>query len=119
VLDPALVARLRATEARRRELRAQLERLRTPLSRPAWRELEQRMRQRLTDWRSLLTGDDVVQARQGFRQLLAAPIQFTPFVDERGYRAIRFEGRWGLEAVFGGVVCPSREKGNTSFRRHG
>jgi hypothetical protein len=48
----------------------------------------------------MFTGD-VVQARQGFRQLLSGPILFTPFI-ERGYRAIRFEGRMGLDAVFGG-----------------
>jgi hypothetical protein len=34
---------------------------------------------------------------------LASPIVFTPFV-ERGYRAIRFDGRLGLGAVFSGVV---------------
>ncbi len=45
----------------------------------------------------------MAQARQGFRQLLTAPIQFTPFV-ERGRRGLRFEGRVGLEAVLGGEV---------------
>jgi hypothetical protein len=59
----------------------------------------------LKDWRSLLTGD-VAQARQGFRQLLTTPIRFTPFV-ERGFRAIRFEGRLDLAAVFGGGVVMS------------
>ena len=43
-------------------------------------------------------------ARQALRQLLPAPIRFTPFIDEQGFGAIRFRGRWGLEAVFGGVV---------------
>ena len=46
----------------------------------------------------------MAHARQGFRQLLTNPIVFTPFVDQRGFRAIRFEGRLELEAVFGGVV---------------
>jgi hypothetical protein len=49
------------------------------------------MRQHLTDWRSLLTGD-VAQVRPAFREVLRGPITFTPVV-ERGYRAIRFEGR--------------------------
>ena len=98
---PVLVERLRATERRRSELIASLE-ARHPRRQPAWREIERRVRQSLTDWRSLLTGD-VAQARQGFRQLLTAPIQFTPFV-ERGRRGLRFEGRVGLEAVLGGEV---------------
>jgi hypothetical protein len=38
--------------------------------------------------------------REGFRELLTAPIRLAPFVD-RGYRAIRIEGQIGLEAVFG------------------
>jgi len=37
--------------------------------------------------------------RQAFRESLKAPIRLTPFV-ERGYRAMRFEGQIGLEAVF-------------------
>ena len=94
---PVLVERLRATERRRSELIASLE-----ARQPAWREIERRVRKSLTDWRSLLTGD-VAQTRQGFRQLLTAPIQFTPFV-ERGRRGLRFEGRVGLEAVLGGEV---------------
>jgi hypothetical protein len=62
------------------------------------------MRARLKDWRTVLTGDDVADTRQGIRELLTTAIKFTPFVDARGFRAIRFEGRWGLEAVFGGEV---------------
>jgi len=46
----------------------------------------------------------VGRARQGLRQLMATPIQFTPFIDEQGFREIRFEGRWGLEGMFDGVV---------------
>ena len=42
-------------------------------------------------------------AREAFRELLSGPIEFTPSV-ERGYRAIRFDGKIGLEAVFGGEV---------------
>jgi hypothetical protein len=33
-----------------------------------------------------------------------SPIRFRPVADERGLRAIRFEGRWDLDAVFAGVV---------------
>jgi hypothetical protein len=38
---------------------------------------------------------------EAFREVLTGPIRFKPFI-ERGYRAIRFEGRVGLEAIFGG-----------------
>ena len=98
---PVLVERLQASDRRRRELVAALE-AQVPRQRPAWREIERRVRRSLTDWRSLLTGD-VAQARKGFRQLLTSPIRFTPFV-EPGRRGLRFEGRVGLEAVLGGEV---------------
>jgi site-specific DNA recombinase len=97
---PILAERLRATEARRRELTAALQAQPAVVS--SWRDIERRVRQSLTDWRLLLLGD-VAQARQAFRQLLATPIAFTPFV-ERGRRGVRFEGRIGLEAIFGGEV---------------
>jgi len=41
----------------------------------------------------------VAQMRQAFRESLKAPIRLTPFV-ERDYRAVRFEGQIGVEAVF-------------------
>src|SRR5262245_9357354 len=109
---PILVERLRATEAKRRTLQRQITDARQNGRRPAWREIERRLRRSLTEWRSLLLGD-VAQVRQAFRRLLTAPILFTPVVD-RGRRAIRFEGRIGLAAVFGGQV------GNegSSPRRH-
>jgi site-specific DNA recombinase len=100
---PALVARLRSTEAQRGALLSELEQARKPSSARSWAEIERRLRARLKGWRSLLSGD-VVRAREGLRQLMATPIQFTPFIDEQGFRAIRFEGRWGLEGVFDGVV---------------
>ncbi len=98
---PVLIERLRVTEARRREIAALIEAQQTRHA-PAWREIECRVRQSVTDWRSLLTGD-VGEARQGFRQLLRAPILFTPYV-EHGRRGIRFEGRIGLDAIIGGDV---------------
>ena len=102
---PVLMERLRASETKRREVRTQVERASKGSQAPSWREIERRIRQSLTDWRSLLTGD-VAQVRQGFRQLLTGPIRLTPFV-ERGFRAIRFEGQIGLAAVFGGEVLGS------------
>ena len=71
-------------------------------TRPVWRDIEARVRQSLTEWRSLLSGD-VAQARDGFRKLLTTPILFTPFTgNER--RGVRFEGRIGLGALLGGEV---------------
>jgi hypothetical protein len=91
---PALVARLHSTEAKRSALLSELEQARKQSSTRSWTDIERRLQVRLKDWRSLLTGD-VGRARQGLRQLLATPIQFTPFIDDQGFRAIRFEGRWG------------------------
>jgi hypothetical protein len=50
----------------------------------------------------LLTGGTVAQARQ-FLRLLQESIKLTPYVD-RGYRAVKFEGRFTLNACFGGEV---------------
>jgi hypothetical protein len=61
------------------------------------------MRIRLTEWQSVLTGR-VAHARQELRELLTTPIRLTPCVNARGYRALRFDGCWGLNAVFGAEV---------------
>src|SRR5258708_4479956 len=77
---PVLVERLRTTEAKRRALTAQLDRVSTKGSaRPAWRDIERRLRARLKDWRTVPTGDDVANTRQGIRELLTTAIRFTPF----------------------------------------
>jgi len=70
------------------------------------REIERRMRRTVSEWRSRLTCD-IAEARQAFRELLTTQIQFTPFI-KRGYRGIRFEGRWGLEAVFGSEILVTK-----------
>lgn len=99
---PAIMTRLRAIEAKRRDVLAELERTPTSAPRPAWTDVEAQIRRRLMDWKSVLTGD-IARARQALRELLTTPIKFTP-TTERGYRAIRFEGRWGLHAIFGGEL---------------
>ena len=108
---PALVERLRTTERKRRALVADLERAREAAPAPLWRAIERRMRSGLADWRSRLTGE-VADVRESFRQLLTTPIRFTPFVDQKRFQAIRFEGRWGLEAVFAGVVTQMASPGD-------
>ena len=92
---PVLITRLRETERRRVELAALVTVVNR--SRPRWRDLEREMRKDLVDWRAAFTGE-VSEARQAFRELLTGSIVFTPVV-ERGYRAIRFEGRIGLHAI--------------------
>jgi hypothetical protein len=61
------------------------------------------MRKQLADWRSALNADTMTRVRDAFRKLLTAPIRLTPCM-ERGYRAVRFEGRIGLATIFGGLV---------------
>jgi hypothetical protein len=107
---PTLLARSKATEAKRRDLAAQLQNMRAPAKRPVWRDIEGRIRRRLADWRSLLAGGT---AREGLRQLLTTPIIFQPF-EENGRRGLRFEGRVGLEAVIGGEFVPSGGSNSTT-----
>ena len=64
--------------------------------------------------RAVSVSGDVTQARQGFRQLLTAPILFTPFI-ERGCRAIRFEGRIGLATILGLVTKVASTTGNAGL----
>ena len=99
---PVLVARLRATELKRRALEAQLQGHDKTPTRPSWTTIERRVRQSLEDWRSLINGD-VGDVRDAFRQLLATPIVCTPF-EEGDRRGIRFEGQIGLDALFGGEL---------------
>jgi hypothetical protein len=99
---PALVDRLRTAETTRRTLLAALEQTSQRRPRPSWDAVERQMRATTADWRARLRRD-VSTVRQAFRELLTTPIQCTPGV-ENGYRAIRFSGRLGLAAMFGGVV---------------
>jgi DNA invertase Pin-like site-specific DNA recombinase len=101
---PTLIERLRATDAKRVALLADLTRLPAASARPpVWSRIERHMRQQLADWQSMLTSDDVPRLRDGFRKALSGSIRLTPFV-HRGYRALRFEGQVDLGAVFGGEL---------------
>lgn len=98
---PVLAARLRTAENRRVELASELEATASAAP-PDWRAVDARMRQLLADWRRRFAGT-LLDARQGLRELLSGPIQFTPFV-ERGRRGIRFEGRVDEAVLMGSVV---------------
>ena len=100
---PEVVNRLRAADNKRRELLALVEDGRSTGRRPAWREVERRMRDNARTWQARIMGD-IASAREAFRELIRAPFRFTPFVTAEGFHAVRFEGAWGAEAVFGNVV---------------
>ena len=102
---PELMKRLNASQRKRRELQALLAGTGEATTIPQWDDLELRIHSNLTSWRARFDGA-IAEARQGFRELLTAPIFFEPCV-VRGYRAIRFSGRVGLEGVFGSeLVMP-------------
>jgi hypothetical protein len=98
---PELMDRLRRAEVTRQHL---LDRVRaTPVTtQPKWSDIERRIRRSLTAWRARFSGG-IAEARDGLRELLTTPILFTPCV-VRGHHAIRFSGKLGLQAVFGGTV---------------
>jgi site-specific DNA recombinase len=99
----ALVARLAAVEARRRDLEEAL-RASAAGSSPVLPRagLERRLRTMLGDWKALLLGE-LPQARDVLRTLLVGPLRFTPVVDERR-RGYRFEGAVALDRLVAGVV---------------
>jgi hypothetical protein len=67
-----------------------------------WRLLERQARQRLREWRALLQRQ-VSHARELLREILVAPIRFTPFTTgaRRGYR---FEGEASLGGLLRGII---------------
>ena len=101
---PALVARMKNAHQRRQELTEQLKaaEVRSPAHRVNWTLVERRARQRLADWRGLLSRQ-VDQARPVLRGLLDGPIRFTPIIEEarRGYA---FAGGLYTGAVLFGIV---------------
>jgi hypothetical protein len=96
------VDRLRILQERRKVLAARGS-SRRPIVPPAGAaRLETSIREKLNDWRGLLTRD-VAGGREVLRTLLVGPLRFTPVVepDRRGYR---FNGAIALDRVIGGVV---------------
>lgn len=89
---PALVARLQTADQTRQALAQQLRALGDGpiVPRVDWRLVDRQARRLLADWRGLLTRHPS-EARPVLRELLEAPLRFTPILEEhrRGYR---FEG---------------------------
>jgi hypothetical protein len=76
--------------------------LEQPMPRVDWRHVESLARPKLEGWRQLLTRQ-VQEGRQLLRELLNAPIQFTPF-EENGSRGYRFRGLLSIGGLLSGVV---------------
>ena len=76
----ALVERLRAAQGQRDDLRLQL--AATPPAAVNLAGLEQRIRTKVADWRTLLTRD-IDAGRQVLKLLLTEPLRFTPILDDR------------------------------------
>ena len=97
------VDRLRALQERRKALQAQTTTRRTSCAPMANAALEPRLREKLADWRGLLTRD-VASGREVLRTLLVGPLRFTPVLeaDRRGYR---FAGAIALDKLIDGVVA--------------
>lgn len=97
---PSLMAALRTRQNRRDDLiRAQ-----KPTAVPAVsdrRAIERTIRQRVKDWRTLLTRN-IQDGRGLLKQLLTSPLRFTP---EGG--TYRFEGEASFGALFGGSGLPT------------
>jgi len=97
----AVVGALKAKQTRQQELRqtiASADTIRPAVDRKA---VERQVRGRLTEWRSLLASDGVA-GRQLFREVLAAPIRFTPETGET--LVYRFEGEVAIGRLFSGVA---------------
>ena len=99
-----LVARLQHADSRRQALAQALTELGAAPLRPRidWRLLERQARERLRDWRALLQRQ-LSHARALLREILVAPIRFTPFAigARRGYR---FEGEASIGGLLRGLI---------------
>src|SRR5262249_31781223 len=84
---PALATRLHEAEATRRAVLAELQQTHQRRPAPSWAAMERGLRQKLADWRSLITSRSIPKIRPAFRKMFTAPILLTPFID-RGYRAV-------------------------------
>jgi hypothetical protein len=108
----ALVERMSRAEATRQQLVERLS-VSRDTAQPVWSDLERRVSRNLSALRERFSGG-IVEARAGLRALLTGPIMFTPCV-VRGYQAIQFSGRLGLDGVFGGTVLVTRVASPTGF----
>ena len=98
----ALLTALKARQARQEELRRAIaEAERQQDVRFDRRAIELKVRERLTNWRALLTGH-VGDGRELFRQVLRGPIRLTPQKEATPY--YQFEGEVELGRLFIGIA---------------
>ena len=76
-------------------------------------QLEQQVREKLADWRSLLRGAPQ-EARQVLRVLLTEKLKFEP-TEKDGRRLYRYRGTFTVGALFTGEVCPQMLASPTGF----
>ena len=97
---PALLTALEARERERTSLLAELRSVATvaPARPKDRRALEQRLREKLIDWRGMLAGN-VTHARQVLEQMLADRLVFTPTKDEDGAQCYRMAGTFALGRI--------------------
>jgi DNA invertase Pin-like site-specific DNA recombinase len=98
----ALLVSLTQRQGRADALRTDLARLRTVRSTIDHETLESRLRDKLADWRGLLTRN-LASGREVLRALLAGPLRFTP-VDEPRRRGYAFESSIALDRIVAGMV---------------
>lgn len=98
----ALVDRLRDRQAHRDALRRQVAALQQQVIVAPAVALERRIREKLADWRGLLTRN-VDSGRDVLRMLVTEPFRFSPVVNERR-RGYAFTGRLALDRIVSGVV---------------
>lgn len=97
---PFLVAQLRATDDRRREIAARLRVVETTVAGLNPRTVLADLRTMLADWRSLMFGEPV-QARGIVRQLIVGKLELAPDADRRGFT---FSGTGTLEPFLRRVI---------------
>jgi hypothetical protein len=100
---PVLLDALRGRQARQRTLQTTIDRVQArQIVPPDRRRVEALVRARLKNWRALLTSH-VQAGRNLLREILIAPIQFTP-VQQRSRRGYAFRGEVSLQALLAGAV---------------
>jgi hypothetical protein len=97
-----LIERLRAAQERRAVLERRLLGLPGIVLPAVAGDLEQRLREKLADWRGLLTRN-VESGRAVLKALLEGPLRFTPILEGRR-PAYAFEGSISLEKLVSGVI---------------
>jgi site-specific DNA recombinase len=107
-----LVARLQAIQARRAALTSARPRSGDIGLQAAPRGLDTSIREKLADWRGLLTRN-AESGRAVLKELLVGPLRFTPEVDDRR-RRYRFTGAIALDRLVAGVIELKTLTGGTS-----